>query len=261
MAVQMTIEEAIANATAYAKDMEGQQHKLPILERQYGRGSKEWKMCFHQMIDDKIALEWYQGNKQTGDVGMIGKLVGEAKQLRDASNLGERFKGRIFGNFDKSRDLRAFNQCSQYASWDLFHIDRNSLLILGSVGSGKTHLAGAISNVLIDRGIPVLFGTFSEHLTQIRNEFNSNGERTYLAKMKTIPVLVLDDLGREKQTEWTRQILFDVVNYRYEHMTPIIITANMSIDALGNYLGGDVFSRLYEMSIMVETTGSDYRRN
>lgn len=204
-------------------------------------------------------LEWYQGNKKTGDTGMIGRLLGEASQLRDSSNLGERFKGRIFGNFDKTRDERAFKQCLNYSQCDLFHMERNSLLILGNVGTGKTHLAGAISNVLIEKGVPVLFGTFSEHLEQIRREFNSNGERTYLAKMKTTPMLVLDDLSREKQTDWTRQILFDVVNYRYEHMTPIIVTANMDIDTFGNYLGMDVFSRLYEISMMVETTGSNYR--
>lgn len=203
-------------------------------------------------------LEWYQGSKRTGDAGIIGKLLNQASELRDASNLGERFKGRIFGNFDKRLDERAFKQCVNYSEWDLFHIERNCLLILGRVGSGKTHLAGAISNVLIDKGIPVLFGTFSEHLEQIRREF-STSERSYLAKMKTTPVLVLDDLSREKQTDWTRQILFDVVNYRYEHMNPIIVTANMDIDSLGNYLGADIFSRLYEISVMVETSGGNYR--
>jgi DNA replication protein DnaC len=77
--------------------------------------------------------------------------------------------------------------------------------------------------------------------------------------MKTVPMLVLDDVAREKQSDWTRQILFDVINYRYEHMTPTIITANLSLDALGNYLGRDIFSRLYETSVAVETRGGNYR--
>ena len=212
------------------------------------------------MIDSKIMLEWYQGSKSTKNAGLIGKLASEAKELRDSSNLGERFKGRIFGNFDKSRDKNAFDICVRYSQWDLWHMERNCLIILGKVGSGKTHLAGAISNVLTDKGVPVLFGTFSEHLENIRREFNANGERVYLAKMKTIPLLVLDDIGREKQSDWSRQILFDVINYRYEHMTPMIITANLNIDDLAMYLGNDVFSRLYEMSIMVETTSGDYRQ-
>lgn len=254
----MTLEEAMQNAQAYAQIHEQEKTKLPIIEKQYGRGSRQWKMCYKTMNDAKAMLEWYQGDK--GNAGMIGKLASEATQLKESSNLGERFKGRIFGNFDKSRDPQAFNQCANYANWDLFHMERNSLIILGKIGSGKTHLAGAISNVLIDRGIPVLFGTLSEHLEKIRQEFNSSGDRVYLAKMKTIPVLVIDDIGREKETDWTRQILFDTINFRYEHMTPTIITANLDIDTFANRLGDDIFSRIYEMSYMVETTADDYRQ-
>lgn len=262
----MTIEEAMANAQVYAQDLEQAQQQMPILTQQYGSGSKQWKMCFKRIADDKAMLEWYNGRVERNkdgsvrriDAGMIGKLAGQAESLKNASNLGDRFKGRIFGNFEKSRDPKAFEQCRTYAEWDLFHIERNNLLILGEVGSGKTHLAGAISNVLIDKGVPVLFGTFSEHLEHIRQEFNS-AERKYLAQMKTVPVLVLDDVSREKQSDWTRQILFDVINFRYEHMTPTIITANLSLNALGNYLGRDIFSRLYETSVAVETKGGNYR--
>lgn len=255
----MTLEQAMRNAQGYALQLETMQQMLPKLEKQYGRGSRQWTKCFQSLKEAETMLEWYQG-KRAGDIGLIGKLASDAERLKDESNLGERFKGRIFGNFDKSRDLRAFSQCQAYANRDLFRIERNNLIILGNVGTGKTHLAGAIANVLIDRGIPVLFGTFSEHLENIRKEFNTDGERMYLAKMKTIPVLVLDDISREKQTDWTKQILFDIVNYRYEHMTPTIITANMNINELGNYLGPDIFSRLYETSFMVETAGSNYRQ-
>ena len=262
----MTIEEAMANAQKYAQDLEYATQQIPILERQYGRGSRQWKMCFKRISDAKVMLEWYngyairdkEGKVKESNKGLIGKLAGQAEKLKDASNLGERFKGRIFGNFERSRDSRAFDQCRTYTEWDLFNIERNNLLILGEVGSGKTHLAGAISNVLIDKGVPVLFGTFSEHLEHIRQEFNS-AERKYLAQMKTVPVLVLDDVAREKQSDWTRQILFDVINYRYEHMIPTIITANLNLDALGNYLGRDIFSRLYETSIAVTTRGENYR--
>lgn len=262
----MTIEEAMANAQAYQQELDQALQKMPVMERQYGRNSKQWKMCYKQVSDAKIMLEYYNGyvirdkdgKVKEHKVGMIGRLAGQAEKLKDASNLGERFKGRIFGNFERHRDQKAFDQCKTYSEWDLFHLERNNLLILGEVGSGKTHLAGAISNVLIEKGVPVLFGTFSEHLEHIRQEFNS-AERKYLAQMKTVPVLVLDDVSREKQSDWTKQILFDVINYRYEHMTPTIITANLSLDALGNYLGRDIFSRLYETSVAVETKGGNYR--
>lgn len=217
----------------------------------------------------RTMLEWYYGyeaedsyGNKTHVSGMIQKLAGEAQRLKESSNLGERFSNRTFGNFDPRRDRLAFESCRDYANNDeLFQHKRNSLMILGGVGSGKTHLAAAISNCLIDRGIPVLFGTFSDHLEHIREEFDHTGLRKYLSQMKSTPMLVLDDLGKEKKTEWSQQILFDVINYRYEHLLPTIITSNFNVDELGSYVGKAVFSRLFEMSAAVQTSGSDYRRS
>lgn len=188
-------------------------------------------------------------------------LADQAQKLKERSNLGARFMNRTFANFDKRRDPKAFDQCSAFAERDgLFGDRRNSLLIFGGYGSGKTHLAAAIANNLVDKGIPVLFGTFSDHLEHIREEFDKDGHRQYLASMKSTPVLVLDDLGKEKRTEWTEQILFDVINYRYEHLLPFVITTNMDENGFGNYVGGAVYSRMCEACTAVKTQGKDYRK-
>ena len=216
----------------------------------------------------KMMLEWYQGYEDKDNFGnpvhisgIIQKLAGEAQRLKEASNLGERFSNRTFGNFDPRRDKQAFDACRSYANNELvFRSKKNSLLLFGGVGSGKTHLAAAIANTFIDRSIPVLFATFSNHLNEIREEFDHTGQKQYLSMMKNTPVLVIDDLGKEKKTEWTQQILYDVVNYRYEHLLPIIITSNFGTDDFANYVGEAVWSRLYEMSGAVTTAGKDYRQ-
>lgn len=215
-------------------------------------------------------LKWYQGEKRLDDsgnvtyqnIGLIGKLARQAQELSETSNLGQRFLGRTFSNFDKHRDENAFNTCVSYAGSDrLFTAERNSLVLLGGVGTGKTHLAASIVNLLLDKGIPVLFGTYIEHLEKLRQEFNTNGERTYLARMKSVPLLVLDDVGKEKQSDWTRQVMFDVINHRYEHMAPLVITTNLGKRELESYMGAATYSRLCEMSGMIETKGQDNRRN
>ena len=71
---------------------------------------------------------------------------------------------------------------------------------------------------------------------------------------------MLDDLGKEKRTEWTEQILFDVINHRYEHLLPTIVTTNISPKDFGNYVGGAVYSRFCEMCNALETGGSDHRK-
>jgi DNA replication protein DnaC len=196
---------------------------------------------------------------------VIQKKVEEAEQLKEEAHLGKRFEGRTFASFDAKRDKEAFDVCSKYANdKKLMDRKRNGLLLGGGYGSGKTHLAAAVSNVLISRGIPVLFGTSITHLNNLREEIDNTSQKTYLSKMQTTPVLVIDDLGKEKKSEWTSQVWYDVINYRYEHMLPIIITTNLATEddqgPLANHIGGAVFSRLCEMCNLVITKGSDHRR-
>ena len=193
--------------------------------------------------------------------GKIQELAGEAQRLKKASDLGQRFSDRTFENFNKSGRESIHKAAWAYAEReDLFSSNKNSLLLLGDVGTGKTHLAAAIANVLIQRGIPTLFGTFIDHLQKIKDEFNHTTLDTYLSKMKTIPMLVIDDLGKERKSDWTQQILFSVINYRYEHLLPVIITSNFNDTDLLNYVGNATTSRLNEMCTAIHTVGEDYRK-
>lgn len=266
--MEMTLEQAIQYASEYQRQVEEGTEQLAIAEREFGRSSLQWRLCRTKLSDAKIMLEWYQGYEDTDSHGnkfrvggLIQKMMNEAQRLKEQSNLGQRFLNRTFGNFETRRDPSAYQQCLAYAEREtLFRDKRNGLLIFGGIGSGKTHLACAIANAMIERGIPALFSTFSEHLERIREEFDHTGQKKYLSMMKNTPILVIDDIGKERKTEWTRQILFDVVNYRYEHMLPIIITSNFDVDGMANYVGGAVWSRLYEMCSSVETKGKDYRQ-
>lgn len=193
--------------------------------------------------------------------GVIQQLAGEAQRLKEESSLGKRFSERTFENFDTSNAKDAYKSAVKYAEReDLFKSNHNCKILTGNVGTGKTHLAAAISNRLIERGIPVLFGTFTEHLDRIKEEFNNTTLETYKAKMKSVPMLVIDDLGKERKTEWTQSILYDVVNHRYERLMPMVITTNLDDSELLSYVGNAVASRLYEMGDVIRTVGIDYRQ-
>lgn len=183
----------------------------------------------------------------------------KAKRLREESNLGVRFTRRTFESFDRSRDENAYDKCLAYVEYNM-ETERNCLLLVGGYGTGKTHLAASIANRLMDNGIPVLFDTFSGHLNKLKAEFNG-GKSVYLEQMKSVDMLILDDIGKEKISEWSQSIMFDVINYRYEHLLPIVLTTNLRNDALKEYLGGAVWSRLCEMCSGVKTNGKDYRQN
>ena len=202
--------------------------------------------------EDKFWLAWEEDRKAS--------VAKKAELIREKSNLGERFRRRTFNSFKPEYNQNAYDK----ALWYSDHYkdgERNSLLLVGNVGTGKTHLAAAISNKLMDNGVPVLFDTYSGHLNKLRAEFDSKDadKRDYLKQMQEIEMLVIDDIGKEKQTEWTSSIMFDVINYRYEHILPIIITSNLEYGALKQYLDDAIWSRLCEMCVGVQTTGIDRR--
>ena len=243
------LETAVYNLAHYTERLDTAKQTMS----ESPRGSSQWLKAWIETKDCKAMIEWSQE--------AVRGMAEKAQRLKERSNLGARFMNRTFANFDKRRDPQAFSSCSAYAERDgLFHDRRNSLLIFGGYGSGKTHLAASIANNLVDKGIPCLFGTFSEHLEHIREEFDKDGHRQYLATMKSTAMLVLDDLGKEKKTEWTDQILFDVINYRYEHLLPFVITTNLDENELGNYVGGAIYSRMCEACTAVKTQGKDYRQ-
>lgn len=198
---------------------------------------------------------------QFEDIGIIKKLANEAQRLRESSHLGARFNDRTFSNFDQKQDELAFKQCLAYAQREnLFTEEKNGLLILGTVGTGKTHLAASIANYLVEKGIPTQFGTFIDYLESIKREYDAIGQKEELSRLKNTLMLVIDDLGKEKWSEWTQQVLFDIVNHRYEYRLPIVVTSNLNPDQLKKYVGEAIYSRLYEMCGYVRMTGANYRQ-
>jgi len=198
-------------------------------------------------------IEWYED--------ILRKVKDYPKYLRSISDLGQRFSERTFGNIDSKMDLNARGIALDYAKYfgKVKSIDKNGLAFVGDYGVGKTHLAAAISNYLIDNcGVTVCFGTQVELLDKIRGEMSFNRDETK-HKMKTLDLLVLDDFGKEKPSEWTDQILFEVINARYERKLPIIITTNMSAQQLIDKYGNAVMSRLTECCRWVNVQGSNRR--
>lgn len=182
----------------------------------------------------------------------------KAKAIRENANLGKRFESRTFETFDESVQQMPYEICKRYAVNFPKNKgkDINSIVLQGDCGTGKTHLVAAITNYVIDEfGVSCLFDTWSNHLVKIKNEFNGKAE--YIEALCSIPLLVIDDYGQEKRTEWSDEMLYKVVNSRYERLLPILMTTN--IPDLKNGVKSQILSRLVEMSAVVKMTGTDWR--
>lgn len=125
------------------------------------------------------------------------------------------------------------------------------LLFTGRVGTGKTFLACCIANALLEAGVQVLFLVVPDYLDRIRSTYDlERPEYTELdltEAAKWAPVLIMDDLGAHHYTEWGRQKLYSLVNHRLNHQLPLVVTTNVSLEDLEEYLGERTTSRLFQM--------------
>lgn len=124
------------------------------------------------------------------------------------------------------------------------------LLISGQVGSGKTFLASCIANALLDKDCQVLFMVVPDLLDRLKSTYDNltvDSEQSVLDEARTAPVLILDDLGAHNYTEWTRNKLYSIINYRLNYQLPTTITTNISVEDLTEFLGERTTSRIVQM--------------
>ena len=147
-------------------------------------------------------------------------------------------------------------------SWcETFGPSSPSLLILGRVGTGKTYQAFGAIRTLAAYGVTVGWhaDTAPGLFASLRPREGSDSEAEY-RKIAEVPLLLLDDLGAAKGSEWTEEILYRLVNDRYEAMLPGLFTSNIPAPQLRDALGARIASRLTEMCHQVALRGPDRRR-
>lgn len=203
------------------------------------------------------------------------KMKEQAKieKLFEMSKMGERFKTRTFEKFNlNERNKKAFEIAKAFTE-NFEEANRNGLGIMftGTYGTGKTHLACSIAIELINRNIPIIYGTAITLLSKVRQTYDSStntNEWELLDLYSNVDLLVIDDLGKEKPSEWVLEKLYHIINQRYENLKPVIITTNYDRITLINRLSTKdnsstaeaIVSRLSEMCTGVYMNFEDYRK-
>ena len=151
----------------------------------------------------------------------------ELKDLTFASFKPRGRKG--LGEMQSTSLEMAFNQSQYYAS-NL----KGWLLLQGGYGCGKTHLAAAIANFVVEMGVPTLFLTVPDLLDTLRFSYDSE-DTTFeqrFDEIRNASLLVLDDFGTQNATGWAQEKLFQIVNYRYINKLPLVVTTNLALDEI-----------------------------
>ncbi|AIK32804.1 istB-like ATP binding family protein [Bacillus anthracis str. Vollum] len=187
----------------------------------------------------------------------------EIEKLFSISNLGERFSKSTFESFlDRNGSETAYKVAVKYVK-TFKEWNGESLMLWGEPGNGKTHLAAAIVNELSKKGYIVVFQSVPELLQRIRSTFNSENKENETQIMRALlecDLLILDDIGAEKTTEWVEEKLFNIIDGRYRKELPTLYTSNLEPKELKNQVGKRSYDRMVETSLTVKNEAASYRR-
>ena len=152
----------------------------------------------------------------------------------------------------------------QYAeNWDSFKRDEIGLLLFGDVGTGKTYAAGCIANALIDRLESVLFVGMSDVVNRMQSNFGTDRDH-YMKTLMRPDLLILDDLGAERNTSFGKERVFDVVDKRLLTGKPMIVTTNIPLSVMKQAVDLDdrrIFDRILEVCVPIMFDGDSFRKS
>ena len=219
----------------------------------------EYDMKKLQMLEEEKKLRMMQefANK-------VDKIIKNSKMSK--RNLNYKFE-----NFEvNSNNKKVYQSLKEYSEKLANSVERKGLILVGNNGVGKTHLACSIANELIKNGIPIIYGTLINLLAELKNTYdvyNNISEMKIIKLYEKVDLLIIDDLGKEKPSEWGLEKLFTIINSRYENNLPVIITTNYDQNSLINRLSingeietaKSIISRLYEMCYLVKIEDRDHR--
>ena len=135
------------------------------------------------------------------------------------------------------------------------------LLLFGDVGTGKSFLAGCIANALLEKDVPVLMTNFPTILNRMTGLFGSD-RADFLASLNAYDLLILDDLGAERGTEYALEQVFAVIDARYRSRKPLIVTTNLTLDALkhpDDLAHARIYDRILEICAPILFGGENLR--
>jgi len=186
------------------------------------------------------------------------------KRLRTLGNL-DAFADKTFDSFNA--DLPMLTPTQHQSLQDALKMAKNYadhpdgwLLLEGTYGCGKTHLAAAVGNQRLRYEESVLFITTPDLLDHLRSTYGADSESGYdemFDRLRNAPMMILDDLGVENPSAWAQEKLFQLLNHRYSHQLPTVITTNADLDMLDPRIR----SRLLDDNVIhrIRISAPDYR--
>ena len=182
--------------------------------------------------------------------------------LRNQSLMDDRLRSASFGNFRKTKyNARNLELCKRYVDkFDLLLEKNQGLLFYGGIGTGKTYAAACIANSLLERKTPVVMTSFIKLLEEMQG-FGDNSR--LIARLNRAKLLIIDDLGAERGTDFALEQVYNIVDSRYRAKRPMILTTNLSFDQMKDATDirySRIYDRIFEMCYPMQFSGPSWRK-
>ena len=145
--------------------------------------------------------------------------------------------------------------------WDTMQEENIGYLLWGGVGTGKSYFAGCIANALMEQEVAVRMTNFALILNDLTASFEGRNE--YISRLCRAPLLILDDFGMERGTEYGLEQVYNVIDSRYRSRRPLIVTTNLSLQDLQHpqdTAHARIYDRLLEMCAPIRFSGENFRK-
>lgn len=162
---------------------------------------------------------------------------------------------------DNGKCPQMHNAHSYVERWEQIKEENHGLILWGNVGTGKSYFAGCIANALMEREVSVCMTNFALILNDLAASFKDRNE--YISRLCSFPLLILDDFGMERGTEYGLEQVYNVIDSRYRCGKPLIVTTNLTLEELQNPEDtphARIYDRLSEMCTPVRFTGENFRK-
>lgn len=183
--------------------------------------------------------------------------------LRELSLMDAKFKNAVFDRFKVSKENeRNFKLCKRYATaFDkIMETSQQGLLMWGDVGTGKSFAAACIANYLLEHKTSVMMTSFVKILEIINKDRDE--ESAIIARLGRAKLVILDDLGAERSTDYAIEKVYNIINTRYLGGKPMILTTNLTLDEMKNETDiryKRIFDRIFETCYPMQFIGESFR--
>lgn len=190
------------------------------------------------------------------------EAIRRIERLRSSSLIDNRLKKVRLATFQQTKEnQKVFKLAKQYIEqFERMYENRQGIIFFGEIGTGKSYIAACIANELMDRTIPVIMTSFVKIIQNIQG--NPDEENVFMNRMNDARLLIIDDLGTERNTDYALEKVYNIIDSRYRSGKPLILTTNMTVKEMQDTTDiryKRIYDRIFEMCFPVRVPGRSWR--